>query len=124
VETWLDEEEVARARVGQPATFYADSATGARLDLKLVAIDRDAAPILPRKELASALGGHIMTREKGGQLLPERAIYRVAFEVLDMPDSMQALALRGKITIQTDWYNPSTRYLRQVASVLVREAGF
>lgn len=124
VETWLDEDDVARVRVGQTASFYADSATGPLLTLRLSAIDRDAARVLPRKELASALGGHVLTREKNGQLVPERAVYRVAFDVQTMPSDMQALAWRGQINIHADWQSPASRYVRQALAVLVREAGF
>lgn len=124
VETWLDEDDVARVQVGQTAKFFADSASTPVLTLKVSAIDRDAARVLPRKELASALGGHVLTREKNGQLVPERAVYRVAFDVQDMPESMQSLAWRGHINIHADWASPAGRYVRQALAVLVREAGF
>lgn len=124
VETWLDEGDVARVQVGQTARFVADSATGPLLSLKVSAIDRDASRVLPRKELASTLGGHVLTREKGGQLVPERAIYRVAFDVQDMPENMQSLAWRGLINIHADWSSPASRYVRQAIAVLVREIGF
>jgi putative peptide zinc metalloprotease protein len=91
VETWLDEDEVARVQLGQ---------------------------------LASALGGHVQTREKNGQLVPERAVYRVAFDVQEMPASMQSLAWRGQINIHADWQSPASRYVRQLIAVLVREIGF
>jgi putative peptide zinc metalloprotease protein len=57
VETWLDEDEVARVSVGQRASFQIDSMTGTRLSLRVAAIDRDAARILHRRELASISGG-------------------------------------------------------------------
>lgn len=124
VETWLDEDEVARLRVGQDASFWADSATGRMMRLKVSAIDQDAARILPRRELASVLGGHVVTREKNGQLVPERAVYRITLDVLDMPQDMQDLSWRGGLTIHADWSSPAARYVRQVLTVLVREAGF
>ncbi len=103
---------------------FADSATGPLLTLKVSAIDRDSARVLPRKELASALGGHVLTREKNGQLVPERAIYRVALDVQDMPACMQSPAWRGHIHIHANWTSPAARYVRQAMAVLVREAGF
>ncbi len=124
VETWLDEDEVARVRVGQSARFVSDSAAGTVLKLQVAAIDRDAARVLPRRELASTLGGHVLTREKNGQLVPERAVYRVAMDVQQMSPEMQALAWRGHVTIHADWQSPASRYLRQLVSVLVREFGF
>ncbi len=124
VETWLDEDQVARVRVGQTGGFQTDSLSGPRLRLKVTAVDRDAARVLPRRELASALGGHVLTREKGGQLVPERAIYRVALDVQEMPESLQDIAWRGRVSIEADWQSPLAQYLRQVAAVLVREFGF
>ncbi len=124
VETWLDEEAVARLRVGQGGRFVTDGGTGGVLALRVVEIDRDAARVLPRRELASVLGGHILTREKNGQLVPERAVYRVALEVQDLPADLAARSWRGQVVLHADWQSPASRYLRHAASVLVREAGF
>jgi len=124
VETWLDEDDVGRVQPGQSARFIADSATGEMLKLTVSAIDRDAARVLPRRELASALGGHILTREKNGQLLPERAVYRVSMQVHDMPADMQQISWRGQVVIQSEWQSPISRYVRQLIVVLVREFGF
>ncbi len=124
VETWLEEDDVARVHVGQSARFFTDGVTAPVLALTVSAIDRDAARVLPRKELASASGGHVLTREKNGQLVPERAVYRVAFDVQDMPAALNQLAWRGQLNIHADWQSPASRYVRQVISVLVREVGF
>ena len=123
-ETWLDEDQVARVRVGQTAVFWPDSATGRMLQLQVAAVDQDAARTLPRHELASVLGGHVVTREKNGQLVPERAVYRVSLDVQGMPEDMQALSWRGRIVIHADSASPAARYLRQALAVLVRESGF
>ena len=124
VETWLDEDDVTRVHVGQSARFFTDGANGQVLALTVSAVDRDAARVLPRRELASTLGGHVLTREKGGQLVPERAVYRVALDVQDMPQDLQQLAWRGHLVLHADWESPASRYLRQALAVLVREAGF
>ncbi len=124
VETWLDEDDVQRVQVGQKAFFTADSGTGERLPLTVSAIDRDAARILPRHELAGVFGGHLMTREKNGQLVPERAIYRVVLEVHDLPTSLSNHTWRGQLTVHAEWSSPIARYTKQALSVLVREFGF
>lgn len=124
VETWMDEDDVQRVKVGQKAFFTNDSGTGERLHLTVSAIDKDAARLLPRHELAGILGGHILTREKNGQLVPERAIYRVVLEVKDMPQSLRPHAWRGLLTVHAEWSSPTARYTRQVLAVLVREFGF
>ena len=124
VETWLEEDDAGRVQVGQRASFWVDSATGKMLQLKVAAIDQDAARTLPRRELASVLGGHVITREKNGVLMPERAVYRVTLELQNMPEDMQDLSWRGNLMIHADLASPIARYLRQIMVVLVRETGF
>jgi putative peptide zinc metalloprotease protein len=124
VETWLDEDDVGRVHLGNSAKFMTDSAAGHILNLTVTAIDRDAARVLPRRELASAVGGHVLTREKNGQLIPERAVYRVSMDVDVMPSSMQQQSWRGSVIVESDTQIPISRYARQVLSVLMREMGF
>ena len=118
---WVLEPLAALVRQG---TAWLDRANGQVLSLAVSAVNRDAARVLPRRELASTLGGHVLTREKGGQLVPERAVYRVALDVQDMPQDLQQLAWRGQLVLHADWQSPASRYLRQALAVLVREAGF
>ena len=125
VETWLDEDAVQRVAEGDRALFLADGPGSHMLWLRVASIDRDAARVLPRPELAANHGGHLLTREKSGQLVPERAVYRVAFEV--PPGAMTGwdqMAWRGQVTVHARWEAPAWRYLRQAAAVLIRELGF
>jgi putative peptide zinc metalloprotease protein len=127
VETWLDEAAVQRVAVGSSALFICDSAVGPALTLQVLAIDRDATRVLPRPELAAHLGGHILTREKAGQLVPESAIYHVTLGLAPdspLPPALAAHSWRGKVTIHAHWEAPAWPYLRQALAVLVREAGF
>lgn len=127
VETWLDEDAVQRVTPGDSAFFISDGADNAVLHLRVVAVDSDASRVLARPELAAHLGGHILTREKGGQLVPERAIYHVT---LALDPSTQTLAdranqsWRGKITLHVRWEAPAWPYVRHALAVLVREVGF
>lgn len=124
VETWIDEEDVARLAIGQSAMFYVDSATGPMLHLKLTAIDRDASRVLNRKELSSSYGGHILTRDKNNQSMPERSVYRVMFEIDQLPDEMVSQSWRGQVVIHANWQIPIQKYIRHAATVFFREAGF
>jgi putative peptide zinc metalloprotease protein len=124
VETWLEDQDASRLRTGQAAYFVPDSATGTMLELKVVAIDQDATHLLPRTELSAALGGHVLTREKNGQMVPERAYYRVVMDVKNLPPDMEHLSWRGSVTIHAQWESPAARYIRQLITVLVREFGF
>lgn len=127
VETWLDEESVQRVTAGDSAQFITDGLHGPVLRLTVSAVDRDASRFLPRTELAAHLGGHILTREKSGQLVPERAIYHVVLAVDPSEVNLQAYrqqSWRGKLTIHAQWESPAWPYVRQAMGVLVREAGF
>ena len=124
VETWIDEEDVARLELGQSASFISDSATSSMLKLSLATIDKDASRVLPRKELSSALGGHILTREKNGQLTPERSVYRVIFNVEKIPENMKFQTWRGQVVVHANWQIPIQKYIRHAASVFFREASF
>lgn len=127
VETWLDEESVQRVSVGDRALFITDGTGGPTLQLQVAAIDRDASRVLARPELAAHLGGHILTREKNGQLVPERAIYRVTLALaspLPADSPLQGQSWRGSVTVHVGWGAPGWRYARQALAVLVREIGF
>ena len=126
VETWLEDAAIGRVKVGDRALFMIDGATGPRLALTVRSIDRDASRALPRPELALPAGGHVLVREKAGQLIPERAVYRVTLSI-DQPDELRSLApqsWRGQLTLHVAAHAPAWRYLRQATAVLVREFDF
>ncbi|MDO9597604.1 MAG: HlyD family efflux transporter periplasmic adaptor subunit [Azoarcus sp.] len=127
VETWLDEDAVQRVAPGDTALFITEGGQSTALRLQVSSVARDAARVLPRPELAAQLGGHLLTREKNGQLVPERAIYHVTLLVEPNTTALKALAnqsWRGKLTIHARWEAPAWPYLRQMVAVLVREVGF
>lgn len=127
VETWLDEDAVQRVAAGDAALFITDGAQGSALRLRVLAVDRDAARVLPRPELAAQLGGHILAREKAGQLVPERAIYHVTLALQSptpLPAALRQQSWRGTLTVHARWESPAWPYVRQALAVLVREAGF
>jgi putative peptide zinc metalloprotease protein len=124
VETWLDEESMQRVGAGDEAVFIADGPEHHVLRLKVVALDRDASRVLPRPELSAQLGGHVITREKSGQFIPERAVYRVVLEPVTTGQEWARLSWRGEVSIRARWEVPAWRYFRQAAAVLVRELGF
>ena len=128
VETWLDEDAVRRVAAGNEASFVTDSGAGPLLRLRVRDIDRDATRALPQPELAAPAGGHIPVREKGGQLVPERAVYRVVLELAApggaAPAPLSDRTWRGTVIIHAQAEAPAWRYLRQAAAVIVRELGF
>jgi putative peptide zinc metalloprotease protein len=127
VETWMDEAAVTRIRPGDRAMFINDGADAAPLPLRVQAVDRDASRVLARPELAAQAGGHLMAREKNGQLVPERAVYRVTLELQQgttLPAALSRQTVRGHIAIHARAEAPGLRYVRQASAVLVREFGF
>ena len=124
VEAFLDEEVVRRIRVGDGALFRADGADGSLVPLRVTAIDHDATRVLSAPVLAAAFGGEVMTREKNGQHIPERATFRVVLKATEMSPSLGGGSWRGRVVIQGDWEAPGARFLRAAFAVLWREAGF
>ena len=127
VETWLNEDTVHRVRVGDTALFFTEGPDTQRIELTVNSIDQDGARTLPRAELSAQRGGHVLAREKAGQLVPEHAIYHVSLGLANsekLPTELTAHSWRGKVTIHAQWEAPAWPYLRQALAVLVREAGF
>jgi len=132
VETWLTEDEVRRVQVGDSAIFMADGHEGPLLRLSVSNVDADATRVLLSNQggnpaagqLAAQFGGHILTRERNGQLIPEQAMYRVVFKVDSPLENLAGQAWRGRIVVHAGWEAPAGRYLRSAIAVVVREAGF
>ena len=126
VETWLDEDDVARIQVGAKARFHRDSGIGGTVTLKVSAIDKDTSRVLARPELAAVNGGHVLVRHSNQQLVPERAIYRVQLEVIGAPTDVRdaSQSWRGRVAIEATRQAMAARYVRQLLMVLVRELGF
>lgn len=126
VETWLAEEAVKRIAPGDEAIFIADGREGPVLQLRVSNIDADASRVLGSSQslLAAQHGGHILTRERNGQLIPEQAMYRVTLTVESPLQDLAGQSWRGSVVVHARGEAPAARYLRNALGVLVREAGF
>jgi putative peptide zinc metalloprotease protein len=122
--TYLDEETVRRVKVGDPATFYTDGGAGPALRLTVTGIDRDATRTLPSGLWAAQQGGQVPAREKQGVWYPDHAVYRVSFSVDQPADTLAGHAWRGKVVVAGAWEAPGTRFVRSLATLFWREAGF
>lgn len=122
--SYLDEETVRRVAVGDSARFYPEGLSGPALRLTVTGIDRDATRVLPGGQWAAPHGGSVLAREKGGAWYPEHAVYRVSFSVDQPAGALAGRAWRGKVVIDGRWEAPGARFLRALASLLRREAGF
>lgn len=122
--TYLDEEEVGRVALGDTARFYPDTPGGPVVPLEVTGIEPDASHLLPDAELASQFGGSILAREKGGQLYPERPMYRITLKATGTDAEAASHTWRGRVVISGRWAAPGWRYLRGALAVVQREAGF
>lgn len=124
VSTYLDEDTVRRVAPGDHATFYLDGGAGPALRLTVTSIDRDATRVLPSGLWAAQQGGQVPARDKQGAWYPEHAVYRVGFSVDEPAPALAGHAWRGKVVIAGDWEAPGTRFVRTLAALFWREAGF
>lgn len=122
VETYLTDAEMERVSVGDRGRFIPETPGLPSRTLKVVRIDRDATRALPDPMLAVGHGGEILVREKGGQLIPERAVYRVVLAVEDGPAPMHVL--RGSTIIYGTPKSLAGDFLRAGAALLIRESGW
>lgn len=124
VETYLDEDAVRRVQAGDGARFFADGLEGPVLPLTVTAVDQDATRTLGTGMLAVAHGGSVLTRDKDGALVPERAVYRVTLRADAEPGAFEGHGWRGQVVIRGRWEAPGLSFLRSALTLLWREAGF
>ncbi|MDH3209641.1 MAG: HlyD family efflux transporter periplasmic adaptor subunit [Burkholderiaceae bacterium] len=124
VEAYLDEDAVRRIRAGDSAQFVADGLDGPTLQLSVVSVDRDATRVLPTAMLATHLGGSVQTREQNGQLIPERAIYKVVLAANSDLGGLREHTWRGRVVVRGRWEAPGARFVRSALALGRREAGF
>ena len=76
--------------------------------------------------LSSQHGGQILTRERNGQLIPEKALYRVVLDVEADPKELMSRthAERGQVVINGKARSILGDYLRAGIAVLIRESGW
>lgn len=124
VEALLDEDAVRRVNPGDRASFMVDGVAGGLVHLRVQAVDHDATRLLAEAVLATQFGGSVLAREKNGQLVPERATFRVLLAATEVPPELVGASWRGKVVIHGDWEAPGWRFLRSALALLWREAGF
>ena len=90
----------------------------------MTGIDRDASRTLPSGLWAAQQGGSVPAREKQGEWYPERAVYRVTFTVDEPAGALAGHAWRGNAVIDAKWEAPGARFVRALAALVWREAGF
>lgn len=123
VETYLQEEDIRRVRLGQSGRFVSDGGEGS-LDLEVIAVDRDATRSLPDGLLTTVAGGHVAVRIQDGKRVPDQAIYRVLLAVRSDPETLANRKWRGHVAIDGAWAPLAAPFVNRAVGVLLREAGF
>lgn len=123
VVTYVDEADIQRIAVGDDGLFIVAAPNGPTARLRVLAIERDAARVLPEKLLASQLGGQILVREQGEVFYPEAAVYRVTLVAVTDPGHATQ-TWRGLVSISARPQALVTRLIDGAASSFWREAGF
>lgn len=120
VETWLDESQVQRIRLGTHAHFLTPGLPHP-LSARVVEIEADSSRTLEDGQLTANHGGHIVVREQSGQWWPEQAVYRVTL-ALQSPEHLAFSSIqRGALSITAEPQSLAGAYLRHALSVLIRE---
>lgn len=123
VETYLDEASVKRIAAGDEAVFVTDGGEGEALRLIVSHVDADATRVLADGRLAAQSGGHVLVRERRGQLIPERGMYHVILAVESPVGALAGQSWRGNLVIHGAGESLAGRYVRNALAVLLREAG-
>jgi putative peptide zinc metalloprotease protein len=66
----------------------------------------------------------VLTRDKHGVQVPERAVYRVMLTTSDDPASLSQQSWRGRVVIHGKWQAPVVAFLRAGLVLVWRELGF
>ncbi|MEO1695035.1 MAG: site-2 protease family protein [Pseudomonadota bacterium] len=117
-----------RVRAGMSGVFISDAATGPRLHVTLVDIDRSGAAAIDVPGLAAAQGGWIaVEKDDANKMRPIAAHYKVRFSLRDLSAERRALLegriYRGVIHINGDPESFAARVWRRLLTVLARESG-
>jgi putative peptide zinc metalloprotease protein len=126
IEAYVAEEDLQAAGQADGAVFYPDQPGTSPIICRVERIDQGGAARIPAL-LASMHGGDIAARSDAQQqAVPESAVYRI---ILRPEAESQSLAhfpgeRRGSVRLDTPATSLLHRFVRQVATVLVRESGF
>lgn len=128
VDAYLDQQEVARIRVGAGARFYRHGHPEAPLNGTVQAIDADRQQRFAHPMLAVDHGGRLPAlRGPEGQLIPRDALYRVRIRIdtgATPPGGVRWRETPGAVRIEAERRSLLLDWGRHALSVLIRESGF
>jgi putative peptide zinc metalloprotease protein len=118
---YIEESDLDAMRRGVVGKFYADGGTRAPQPARLIEIEDFPVESLEQGYVASIFGGDLAVRDgKKGQLLPQRATYRVRLQT-DAPS--QDRVLRGILVVEAESRSMLGQFWRRLLGIWRREAG-
>ncbi len=123
VRALVEEGDVRRLSTGSKAVFVSEAGTGARTQLRVVAIAENNERHIAEAALADVAGGSVAT---SGEAPREGPIPRGSLFTVTLSGEADAPLLleRGTVRIAATGEAPLTGAVRRVARVLTRESGF
>ncbi|MDO9214617.1 MAG: biotin/lipoyl-binding protein [Methylococcales bacterium] len=124
VVAYAEEADLNRLQLGATGRFYPEGGDVAPVPVHVITIDSVGTRQLTVPEISSTHGGEIAVREdEQHHLVPEQGIYRVLLQVDDGVD-LQAITLRGRLSLATPAESLAGRLLRSALAVLIRESSW
>jgi putative peptide zinc metalloprotease protein len=125
VEMYLHDADMHRVKVGDGALFFPEAPGKQAIELTVVSIDADATRQLLEPMLAVQHGGELATRDRNGQLIPEKALYRVTLRAnMESLGERTQFSERGHAVIYGERKSLLGDFLRNAFNVLIRESGW
>ena len=124
VVAYLDERDAHLVADGATASLYLDGVAGRSASLKVLSVEADATRLLPHPMLGTPFGGSVQARVVDGELVPDRAVYRVTLAVEGLPADRATQIRRGRVVIYAGAESMAARWSRTILSVIWREMGF
>jgi putative peptide zinc metalloprotease protein len=124
VTAYAEEADLNRLQLGAKGRFYAEGGDLAPFPVQIITIDRVGTRQLTVPELSSNRGGEIAVREdEQHHLIPEQGIYRLLLQA-DEHTTMQAITIRGRLSLDTPAESLVGRLSRSALAVLIRESSW
>jgi putative peptide zinc metalloprotease protein len=118
---YLGESDLVALKPGAQGRFYPEGGSREPFSVRLVEIEGFALEALENPYVASRYGGQLDVRDgKNGELIPQRATYRVRLEA-DKPSRDRVV--RGQLVLESDSRSMLARFWRQSVGVWRRESG-
>lgn len=124
IEAWVQETDLLRLRLDQPARFYPASGMGAPFNLRIVKVDETATIDFSEPYVISLFGGPIPTNvAPDGRWVANESVYRVILRPEIELTSPSHITI-GSVRLPVEPQSAITIAGRKILSIIIRESGF